>query len=229
MRIMARLHSWLGWFLAIPLLFWTVSGLILADRPLDLTSGQELLKNAEARPLPPGWLAAQLIEGEDRPVEMRTRMQGNSVVTSAIYSDGKIERYFARSGEPVPEIDMAAARTIVAMEVTGGDAVQAVTFFDGTTPPDDFGRSAPVWQVVLEDGTHVYVGRESGAIEAVRTPSWRAAHDARAIHTLGGNGADLRLAAYGVLVLLVIVLLTALAMRRHRSPRVAGPAEPVES
>ena len=31
----------------------------------------------------------------------------------------------------------------------------------------------PVWQVRLADGTHVYVGRDSGEIEAVRTRWWR--------------------------------------------------------
>ena len=31
----------------------------------------------------------------------------------------------------------------------------------------------PVWQVALEDGTNVYVGTETGRIEAVRTRWWR--------------------------------------------------------
>ena len=31
----------------------------------------------------------------------------------------------------------------------------------------------PVWQVALEDGTHIYVGTETGRIEAVRTKWWR--------------------------------------------------------
>ena len=39
--------------------------------------------------------------------------------------------------------------------------------------PFDFRRPLPVWQVALADGTHIYVGRDTGEIEAVRTRWWR--------------------------------------------------------
>lgn len=45
--------------------------------------------------------------------------------------------------------------------------------FDAENVPFDFRRPMPVWQVALEDGTHVYVGTETGRIEAVRTEWWR--------------------------------------------------------
>ena len=48
-----------------------------------------------------------------------------------------------------------------------------VTSFEPSDVPFDFRREMPVWQVRLTDGTHVYVGQESGRIEAVRTRWWR--------------------------------------------------------
>ena len=45
--------------------------------------------------------------------------------------------------------------------------------FDADDVPFDFRRPMPVWQVALADGTHVYVGTETGRIEAVRTQWWR--------------------------------------------------------
>lgn len=173
MRVLAKLHIWLGWLIAVPLLIWTVSGLVMVARPVAEVRGEDYRKNTQPRPIPAGWLAAQLIEGEDRPVELRTRMQGNSAVTSAIYADGKVERYFARSGQPVAEIDLAAARTIAAMEIKGGDDIASITAFDAEHPPAELRRAIPVWQVVLGDGTRVYIGRDSGEIEAIRTGWWR--------------------------------------------------------
>jgi len=225
MRLLARFHIWLSWLIAAPLLLWTISGLVMAAKPVEETRGDSYRKTAQERPLPPGWLAAQLIEGEDRPVEMRTRMQGNSVVTSAIYSDGKIERYFARSGEPVPEIDMAAARTIVAMHIKGGDRIDSVTFYDGKNPPSDLRRAIPVWQVTLADGTHVYVGRESGAIEAIRTRWWRIYDTFRGLHIMDvqtrEDSINAVLVAITALTLLMVLLGAPLLFRRHRVSKTA--------
>lgn len=217
MRTLARIHTFTGVLLAVLALAWLASGLLLTARSEAETRGEAYLRDTTPRALPPGWLAAQLIEGEDRPIEMRTRMQGNSVVTSAIYADGKVERYFAKSGEPVPEIDMAAARTIVAMDIAGGDKVSSVTAFEADRAPAELGRKLPVWRVALQDGTNVYVGRESGAIEAIRTPWWRLHDKARMVHAMGGKAA---VAGWLGLALLAFVLLSSLVLRRtHAAAR----------
>ena len=62
---------------------------------------------------------------------------------------------------------------MVAANIVGGDAVRSVTAFAADEVPFDFRRPLPVWQVALEDGTHVYVGRDTGRVEAVRTRWWR--------------------------------------------------------
>lgn len=221
MRTMARIHTFTGVLLAVLALAWLASGLMLTARSEAETQGDAYLRDKTARPLPPGWLAAQLIEGEDRPIEMRTRMQGNSVVTSAIYADGKVERYFAKSGEPVPEIDMAAARTIVAMDIAGGDKVASVTAFEADRAPAELGQKLPVWRVALQDGTNVYVGRETGAIEAIRTPWWRLHHKARMVHAMGGKAA---MAGWLGLALLALVLLSSLVLRRTHAAAREGSA-----
>jgi len=66
------------------------------------------------------------------------------------------------------------ARAIVAARVKGGNEVRSVTAFAADRVPFDFRRPMPVWQVALENGAHVYVGRDTGQIEAVRTRWWRA-------------------------------------------------------
>ena len=54
-----------------------------------------------------------------------------------------------------------------------GDKVTATARFAADDVPFDFRRPLPVWQVALADGTNVYVGTETGQIEAVRTRWWR--------------------------------------------------------
>ena len=36
-----RWHIWLAWIAAIPLLFWTVSGLVMVARPIEEVRGDE--------------------------------------------------------------------------------------------------------------------------------------------------------------------------------------------
>ena len=222
MRILAKLHIWLGWLIAVPLLIWTISGLVMVARPMDEVHGDQYRRDTSARPIPAGWLAAQLVEGEDRPVELRTRMQGNSAITSAIYADGKVERYFAKSGQPVPEIDLAAAKTIVAIEIKGGDDIASITAFDADNPPPDLRRKIPVWQVVLGDGTHVYLGRETGHIEAIRTRWWRFHDMMWGLHIMDLQDREDThhpvLVLFAALALAMIVIGSVLMFRNRRGP-----------
>ena len=169
----AKWHIWLGWLVGFPILMWMVTGLFMASKPIEEVRGNHLRVSSAPTALPAGELARMVIGGDDLPIEMRTRMQGNSAVTTVTYADGKVERYFAQSGEAVPPVDRTVARTLVAMQIAGGDEVESLTFFEADEVPFDFRRPMPVWQVKLADGTNVYVGRDTGEIEAVRTRWWR--------------------------------------------------------
>ena len=72
-----------------------------------------------------------------------------------------------------PSVDAEMARAIVAERIVGGDKISTVTSFEADQVPFDFRRPMPVWQVTLQDGANIYVGRDTGEIEAVRTRWWR--------------------------------------------------------
>ena len=42
-----RWHVWLGWVVAVPILFWTVSGVVMVVRPIEEVRGEHLLREAE--------------------------------------------------------------------------------------------------------------------------------------------------------------------------------------
>lgn len=169
MQRFARWHIWLGWLVGVPILMWTLTGLFMVARPIDDVRGTTLRIEAEPEPLTlPG--AAP----EQGPVkEMHAFMQRGRAVSLVTLMDGSVRRYELATGKPIPEVSAAEARAIAAQGIKGGDKVAQVTRFAPDAVPFDFRRPMPVWQVALTDGTHVYIGQQTGEIEAVRTRWWR--------------------------------------------------------
>lgn len=170
----ARWHIWLGWLVAVPMLLWTVSGLVMVARPIEEVRGEDLRIEAKPQPLPgfPVPIFNTIDQPRTWPVRLETTMQRGQMVTRATFADGHVERYTG-AGNRLPPLTGYDARMVVAEGIEGGDKVASVTGFDAQHPPLDFRRPEAVWQVALADGTHVYVGRDSGEIAAVRTRFWR--------------------------------------------------------
>lgn len=166
----AKWHIWLGWLVGFPILMWLVTGLVMVSRPIEEVRGEHLRIERAAEPLTGD--PAPIHSPGEPPVELRTTMQRGSLVTLATYADGRVERFTAQ-GNRLPPLTERDARLIVRSEIVGGNEIVAVRFFPADAVPFDFRRAMPVWQVSLADGTRVYVGRDTGQIEAVRTRWWR--------------------------------------------------------
>ena len=171
MRTLAKWHIWLGWLVGVPIVMWTATGLFMVAKPIEEVRGNHLRLTEETAPL--------IIEGSDIATEdmqlreMRAVMQDGRAVAILTTLDGVTSRIDMTTGEPIPALGAEDARAVAADRIVGGDKVEAVTFFNADEVPFDFRRPLPVWQVALEDGTHVYIGRDTGEIEAVRTRWWR--------------------------------------------------------
>lgn len=166
----ARWHIWLAWLAGIPLLMWTITGLVMVARPIEEVRGEHLRIEQSEQALTSGFAGL----GADQEVrEMRAYMQRGVPVMVLTRMDGSVERIDLESGKILPPLDALAASAAVAEAIEGGDKVSSVTLFEADQPAFDFRRPMAAWQVALEDGTHVYVGRDTGEIEAVRTRWWR--------------------------------------------------------
>jgi hypothetical protein len=171
MALLARWHIWLGWLVGVPIVMWTATGLLMVAKPIEEVRGSQLRLPADNAPL--------IIEGsaiataETQVKEMRVTMQDGRAVAILTTLDGATRRVDMASGAPIPALDAASARAIVSQRIAGGDAVRAVTLFEADEVPFDFRRAIAVWQIVLADGAHIYIGRDTGEIEAVRTTWWR--------------------------------------------------------
>ena len=174
MRRFAKWHIWLGWLVGVPVLMWTVTGLVMVITPIEEVRGNHLRIESPPSPLPSDTeIAVALPADGERPVRsVSTQMERGETITRITYMDGTSERYRADGTQMSPLSDVEA-RMIVSKEIRGGDKVVGTKRFDAENVPFDFRRPMPVWQVALVDGTHVYVGTETGNVEAVRTRWWR--------------------------------------------------------
>ena len=174
MRRFAKWHIWLGWLVGFPILMWTVTGLVMVAKPIEEVRGNHLRKEVAPAALPADTrIAVELPSGSTKPVRsVTTQVERGETVTRIAYMDGTSDRFTA-AGRRMSPLSDVEARLIVAEAIKGGDKVAGTSRFDAENVPFDFRRPMPVWQVRLEDGTNVYVGTETGSIEAVRTRWWR--------------------------------------------------------
>ena len=174
MRRLARWHIWLGWLIGVPLLLWTLSGLVMVLKPIEEVRGEHLRRDVRETALPRDTnIVVSLPAGGTKPVRsVTTQVERGEVVTRITYLDGNSER-FRPDGTRMAPLSEIEARMIVAERIVGGDAVADARRFGADEPPLDFRRPEEVWQVALKDGTLVYVGMQTGEIAAVRTRWWR--------------------------------------------------------
>ncbi|MEZ5682084.1 MAG: PepSY domain-containing protein [Erythrobacter sp.] len=170
----AKWHIWLGWLVGFPVLMWTVTGLVMVAKPIEEVRGNHLRKDIAPSALPADTrIDVALPSGSTKPVRsVTTQVERGETITRIAYMDGTSDRFTAEGRKMSPLSDVEA-RLVVAEAIIGGDKVSGTSRFDADNVPFDFRRPMPVWQVRLADGTNVYVGTETGAIEAVRTRWWR--------------------------------------------------------
>lgn len=219
----ARWHIWLGWLVALPLVLWTASGLIMVAKPIEEVRGTTLRiepKERQAlrgnpRPVPLG------MEGSPQVVELRSFVQRGRPVTLATAPDGSVTRYDAATGAALALLGEQEARAVVAASVQGGDRIAAMRAFEGEGAPIDYRRPSPVWQATLADGTRVYVNRQSGEIDAVRTRWWRLYDFMWAIHIMDLETREQPhnplTVTFGALALLGSLLGSVLLFRRRKA------------
>ena len=142
-----------------------------------------------------------------------------------VVDQGKIlERYDARTGARLPEVDMAEASNLAdAAYLADARPVKQIAF-DALNPPLDLRKARPSWQVHFDDGTHVYIDKESGEVLAIRTLHWRAFDFMWGLHIMDPQTREdtshpLLIVAAGLSFVSVLIGIIMLFMRRKRGVR----------
>lgn len=170
---LAKWHIWLGWLIGVPLLMWTLTGLVMVSRPIEEVRGEHLRAEVTERALPQALALPIVPEGQPRPVEIRLADGDAGPVSIARFADGTTRRYSAQTGAALPALSAGDARAVLESRIVTNSPLVEVRAFGADEPPFDFRREIAVWRGEYEDGTRVYIGRDTGEVLAVRTKFWR--------------------------------------------------------
>ena len=169
MRQLARWHIWLGWLVGLPILMWTVTGLVMVARPIEEVRGEHL--RAAAAPVAPGRLVLPRLTAPVEAVELVDQPAGPAwIVTEAA---GGRYRYSALEGGVIAPVTRDEARRIAERTFAGEAPLEAITYFPADAAPGDLRRPVASWQARFADGTHLYIEDATGEVLALRTPFWR--------------------------------------------------------
>ncbi len=166
-----RWHIWLGWIVGLPLLAWTLSGLVMVARPIEEVRGEGLI--AEAPALPAGLAAVPPAIGPRAVATLRLEPRPDGPKWLVKYADGGSRLADARTGRLLPPLAAADAARIVEVRYTGKARVAAVDRISAESPPLDFRRKIAAWRVTMSDGTRFYLDSATGEILARRKRWWR--------------------------------------------------------
>jgi len=170
-QTLRRYHIWLGWIVGLPLLAWTVSGLVMVARPIEEVRGTDLLREAPALALTAPPVPPRI---GPRPVETLTleqRSGGPTWVIRYVGGDGRLAD--AATGALLSALTASAAAEEVRGRYTGKAQVAGVGRTSADNPPIDLRRKVASWRVTMSDGTRFYVDAATGEIIARRTRFWR--------------------------------------------------------
>ena len=169
MRRFARWHIWLGWLVGLPVLMWTVTGLIMVWHPIEYVRGNHL--RAELPPLQTQALVMPELNSPVRSLSLQSLPVGTAWIV--VQEDGNRIRYSATDGRVYETVEEGDARTIAAAAYAGDAALEAVTFFPADANPMDLRAGVDAWQARFADDTHIYIHAQTGEVLAVRSGWWR--------------------------------------------------------
>ncbi len=167
-----RWHMWLGWLVGLPMLFWTITGLVMVARPIEEVRGEGLLRDPA-----PISLAAPAVS---------PRIDGRTVTSLTLEPRAAGPRWVVRfAGDPplsrladpatgwlIAPFGAAEAVREVTARYTGKARVESVTRMDPRVKLTELRRPLDGWRVAMDDGTYFFVDAGSGAVIARRTRFW---------------------------------------------------------
>ncbi len=220
-QTLRRWHIWLGWLVGIPMLFWTLSGVIMVWKPIEEVRGSELLRDPAPvklafRPIPTAieGLALERLSLEPRAAGPRWVIESRGAPTRLADP---------LTGRLLSPLGAAEAGREVTSRYTGAASVAAITRTGAGAPPLDLRRPVAAWQVRMSDGTHFYVDAGSGEVIARRTSWWRLYDCMWGLHIMDLEGREDThnpwIVGFGLVALvttLLALLLLPLSIRRRR-------------
>ncbi|WP_421133450.1 PepSY domain-containing protein [Alteromonas sp. A079] len=183
------LHNWLGLILFVQVCLWFLSGLVMALLPIDEVRGTHLLTTPsatweDARVAPSDILVAfdnqatltfgsQLVASPLNTALAETSML-SAIPTYDVKSEGNIVRFNAKTGAKLEAFSEQDIRRLALAQYQGNGSVSQAKHLM-RLPQEVQQLTPPLWQVSFNDvyNTRFYIAPDSGAVQRVRTDTWR--------------------------------------------------------
>lgn len=169
MRLFAKWHIWLAWLTGVPVLMWTVTGLIMVWYPIEYVRGTHL--SNEVPPVSTELLVMPQLPPSVESVTLQGFVDGPGWIV--VSGDGERSRYSAVDGGLYNGVLEADARAIATATYAGDAALEAITHFPADQSPMDLRTPVNAWQARFADDTHIYIAAATGEVLAVRSSWWR--------------------------------------------------------
>ena len=164
---------WLGWLVGLPMLFWTVSGLVMVARPIEEVRGETLLRDPAPISLAAGAVPPRIEGRAVSSLRLEPRAAGPRWVVRFDGDPPQSRLADPSTGVLLAPLGAADAVREVAARYNGDARVESVTRTDPKVKLTELRRPLDGWRVAMDDGTFFYVDRGSGEIVARRTRFWR--------------------------------------------------------
>ena len=219
-----RVHRYLGVFIGVQFLLWTIGGLYFSWTDLDKVHGDHLLAAApqipgDVRLASPATVLATLRAG-GQPVDSIASLELAQVLGAPVYrvrfwSSGERHTRLAdaATGQLRPALSRDEAVRAAQARFAGRSAVREVEYLTAAnvgTHHEYREQPLPAWAVSFNHPSRatVYVPAEMGVVQRVRNDEWRVFDFLWMLHTMDYQGRDnfnnLLLRAFSVLGLLTI-------------------------
>ena len=169
MRNFAKWHIWLGWLVGVPVLMWTVTGLIMVWQPIEYVRGNHL--RAELPPVQTGAIVMPRLTGQVQSATLQSFPDGPGWLV--VEEGGGRFRYSPADGSLYNPVQEEDARAIAEATFAGDAALEAVTYYPADSVPMDLRTPVNVWQARFADDTHIYIHSQTGEVLALRSGWWR--------------------------------------------------------
>ncbi len=221
-----KTHRYLGLFIGVQFLLWTLGGLYFSWSNLDDIHGDPLKRPAGAmpyslslvspsvpmlalsqKPETDSIMSVQLIEVLGQPLyQLNYRMKqrnGHPMVHTQLAD--------ARTGLLRSELTQTEASALAQRRFAGSSAIERVEYLTSTNGHHEYrGKPLPAYAITFRQPAHaiVYVAAQLGTVQSVRTDPWRIFDVLWMLHTMDYEGRDdinnSILRAFSVLGLLTI-------------------------
>jgi len=167
-------HKWLGLFVGLQVVIWSLSGLYMTAVHIDIIHGDHLVRELPRPPVPAAALADPVaIATANGASGLRLAWVGGRPAYVLKLEAG--ERVVdARNGRPLPPPDEGAIRGIATATYTGDEPIASARLID-QVPGEVRGRKPPLWRVEFDHWNKptLYFSPSTGELVTRRHELWR--------------------------------------------------------